>query len=566
MDSTEEAAPFPQTEVTCDYLIVGAGTACLAFVDTLVTLREDATFVIVDRNSGPGGHWTSAYSFVTLHQQSCCYGVRSLPLGKLDKNGKEVWDIHDRATGKEICEYYERVTENLKATGRVQTYFGANYEGESTGVSDSNANSNNYKDATAKITHIITTKDGRSINVKCTKVVQSESNVIVPSMRKGVPFPIDESVVRTISLNELPKHIGNNQQKYLVIGAGKSGIDAISYLLDCAKVHPDQITWIVSQSAWYWQIEAMVSKNPKPGKKFWKFLCDCFFDPLLKAKSADEAFLIMEEVAVMGRVDPDDEHFPRIFRGASLKISDMANLRSLQNVVKDKGRVTSITSNEVVFQDGAHSIPYSPSDTLVVDCMTADTYGYFSFEKDFKFFNPHKIRLGPQISVFNPSHTSTQVAFLEAEFSDSAAGDAAKNSFCYFVCSHELEALTPMQEFLLIYYCEIKTNDQFSNYLPYSKFVLGDRTDLLQPDHHGGILGLLWNAFGPNKMKSKADMYRKRIENGSYKDFPTHPMSGRSNVDFKNLDAVKRIKPKTASAFCCKNADAIDSKLHSILL
>ena len=593
MDSTEEAALFPETKVTCDYLIVGAGTACLSFVDTLVALREDATFVIVDRNSSPGGHWTSAYPFVTVHQPSCYYGVRSLPLGKLDKNGKELWDINDRATGKEVCEYYERVTENLKATGRVRTYFGANYEGEATDAAtgDANSNSNNYNDASAKITHAITTKDGQSINIKCTKVVQSETNVVVPSMRKGVPFPIDGSVVHTISSNELPNHIGNNQQKYMVIGAGKSGIDAICYLLDYAKVHPDQITWIVSQSAWYWQLDTMFP-NPKPGKKFWKALSNAFFDPFLKAKSADEAFLIMEKVGVMTRVDPDDEHFPRIFKGASLCFSEIMNLRSLENVVKNKGRVTSITSNEVVFQNGAHSIPFSPSDTLVVDCMTMDSYGYFNFENDFKFFNPHKIRLGPTTAVFNPSHTSTQVAFLEAEFSDSAAGDATKNSFCYFVSSRELQGLNYQQMYLLIYYCEFKTNMQFSKYLPYSKFVLGDRTDSIQPDHHGGILGLVWNALGPTKLKHKAETFMERIENGGYKDFPTHPMPGRSEVDPKKLKAVKRIKPTTAStksmtktnsestsgespprekkslrsAFCCKSVDAIISNVHSFFL
>jgi cation diffusion facilitator CzcD-associated flavoprotein CzcO len=37
--------------------------------------------VIVDRNHQPGGHWTTAYPFVRLHQPSAFYGVNSQPLG-----------------------------------------------------------------------------------------------------------------------------------------------------------------------------------------------------------------------------------------------------------------------------------------------------------------------------------------------------------------------------------------------------------------------------------------------------------------------------------------------------
>ena len=587
-DSTEDASPSSEAEVICDYLIVGAGTACLSFVDTLVSLRKDFTFVIVDRNSSPGGHWTKAYPFVTLHQPSCYYGVRSQHLGRLDKNGKEVWDINDRATGKEVCDYYERVIKNLKATGRVQTYFGANYEGEATGTAagDANSNSNNYNDASGKITHVITTKDGQSINIKCTKVVQSETNVVVPSMRKGVPFPIDESVLQTIPLNELPERIGNEKQKYMVIGAGKPGVDAINYLLEYAKVHPDQITWIISQSSWYLLLDGF-TPDIKPGKQFWKCVSKAFLEPFIKAKSADELFLIMEEAGIMARVDRNNGDVPQNFRGASLRHFELEAIRTVKNVVKNKGRVTSITSNEVIFQNGAHSIPFSPSDTLVVDCMTTESYGYFSFEKDFNYFNPHKIRLGPLTAIYNPSHTSTQVAFLEAEFSDTAAGDAMKNSFCYFVSGRELEERTHKQLYLMSYYCEIKTNMEFSKYMPYSTFVLSDRTDALQANHHGGLLAVLWHAFGPTRLKYKTDTFVGKIENGGYEDFPTHPMPQKNGVDPKKIEAAKRTKTttvssksmtktndksntgkkkKSSSAFCCRSANAIQANMHSFFL
>lgn len=39
----------------------------MSFVDTLIA-ESDATVVIVDCNHAPGGHWTTAYPYVRLHQ------------------------------------------------------------------------------------------------------------------------------------------------------------------------------------------------------------------------------------------------------------------------------------------------------------------------------------------------------------------------------------------------------------------------------------------------------------------------------------------------------------------
>ena len=63
--------------------------------------KKKVTIIIVDKNSSPGGHWTKSYPFVRLHQSSCSYGVNSMTLGKLEKDGKtEPYDMTDRATGK----------------------------------------------------------------------------------------------------------------------------------------------------------------------------------------------------------------------------------------------------------------------------------------------------------------------------------------------------------------------------------------------------------------------------------------------------------------------------------
>ena len=559
-------SPLPETIMTCDYLVVGAGTATLSFVDTLLSRRKDVTFIIVDRNSAPGGHWTTAYPFVQLHQPSCNYGVNSMPLSYLDKKGKEPMDQNERASGKQICEYYEKVVRKFEATGRVRTYFDANYEGEAKDVESNYRNSNNYNDPTAHITHTISDKNGQIIHIECTKIVRSETNVRVPSMRAGLPFPIDESVVKSIPLNDLPTNIGEKSahKKYFVIGGGKSGTDAIIYLITKGKIRHDQITWIVPRPAWY-LIRDKMQTTPKPGRIFWRDAAVLLFTPLLEANSAPEIFLNMEKLGVAQRVDTVDPHFPPVFKGASLNQPEMDELRKIpyENVVKNKGRVTSITANEVVFANGEHSIPFSPADTLVVDCTVENFYNYLAFEEDFQYFNPHKIRIGPLTSFLNTSHTSSQIGFLEAQYNDTSAGDEVKNSFMYFCRGSELSSSC---QFLPInYYAQLKTDIAFDNCPNYRKFVLASRTDRQQPNHHGGILGLLWAVFGPNKLHKKALDFVAKMENGGYAEFPTNPLPGRIPADAAKIRANMRnhlkSKKESKGSFKCISIKTIWEKI-----
>ena len=51
-----------------DYLVVGAGMVGMAFVDTILTKDAGVTVILVDQNAAAGGHWTTAYSHMRLHQ------------------------------------------------------------------------------------------------------------------------------------------------------------------------------------------------------------------------------------------------------------------------------------------------------------------------------------------------------------------------------------------------------------------------------------------------------------------------------------------------------------------
>lgn len=95
--------------IEATYLIVGAGATAIAFADTLVA-ETNKTAIIVDKYSRPGGHWTTAYSYVRLHQPSEYYGVNSRPLGHgvVDQVG---WNkgLLELACRDEVLAYYDAV-------------------------------------------------------------------------------------------------------------------------------------------------------------------------------------------------------------------------------------------------------------------------------------------------------------------------------------------------------------------------------------------------------------------------------------------------------------------------
>jgi hypothetical protein len=112
------------TVIDTDYLIVGAGAAGMAFADALIA-ECDSDVVMVDRRHCPGSHWNDAYRFVRIHQASANYGVNSRVLGKdlLDQTGPNA-GFYERATGVEICDYFQKVLDEvLLPSGKVR-FFG----------------------------------------------------------------------------------------------------------------------------------------------------------------------------------------------------------------------------------------------------------------------------------------------------------------------------------------------------------------------------------------------------------------------------------------------------------
>lgn len=550
-NTSADAATVPAAAASkvkeATYLVIGAGTAGLSFIDSILTLDASATVILVDRNSQPGGHWTKSYPFVRLHQTSCNYGVNSLPLSNIrDKKGNEKFDVHDLASGQEICEYYKTVVQQFRACGRVRIYFNCEYSKDDSG---------NYL-----VTNIDTNEVTR---VSCKKLVVVHSNVVVPSMRNGAPFPVDSSI-NYAPLNDLPTHIASKQfKKYVVIGAGKTGSDAITYLLR-SGVDQSAIQWIASRDIWYFVRDGVWEGYKSYRKDTMKLV-----DPLVECKTLLDAFLQYEKDGVMARLDTST--LPEVFKGATIDKSELAGFRSIKDIVR-LGRVTNITYDEIKLEKGTVPLPAPPADTLFVDCMAdfdGSFYGY-RIPEGFKVFEDNQINLGPAIVSYNVSCSSAIIAYIESAFADDSE---MRNNLLFFAEGDEFT--TDCNQFFSQFYYQNKTFAALGAHTPAMQFILNSRTNLDAPCHHYlGMPGFLWALFGPSQMAKKAAKFVERVESGDYPDCqncfgcagrklpdPNElKIKDKSNLK-SNYPPQKKLKPKSKLRLnCCAAVDVIEEK------
>jgi len=508
----------PQQLLECDYLVVGAGTAGMSFVDTIITENPDATVVLLDRNSQAGGHWTQAYPFVKLHQPSCFYGVNSLPLGKtfVSKHGniKERYDIHDRVSGAEIVDYYQTAIDQFVATGRVTCIFDCEYKrfDEQTGLHTAAIINNNDNN-----------DDNNNIfTVKCRKLVTVKTNVTVPSMRKPL-IPVADNV-HFVPVNEVPSCAeSGTYKKYIVFGNGKTGTDAILNLLEEHQIDESQITWVISRDVWYFLRDAM--------EDFYHSFD--IFRKMAEANSMKECYLTFEKEGMVGRLNTGigttNDVVPDVFKGPTIDNKELHTIRTISNIVR-MGRATSIEANTVVCEKG--SFDFSPEDTLLVDCMVDNLYGY-NFKEDFQIFEPNRINLGPLTLVFNVSMSSAHIAFLECALDkknknnknkknnktkNNTNNDDAKNKCCYFLRGPVYTLPNP-ENLIGMMYMQNKSVEALMQVKGGMKFFFESRANMMAPKHHkGGMTKLLWKTFGPTQMCQFDKKLANKVEAKGYSD------------------------------------------------
>lgn len=320
-----------------DYLVVGCGAAGMAFTDALLT-DSDADVVMVDRRHAPGGHWLDAYPFVRLHQPSAYYGVNSLPLGSeaIDQHGPDR-GFHERASAPEICAYYDRVMQRrLLPSGRVRHFPMCDYRGPNRIVSRVSG-------------------DGYEIKVR-RKVV--DGRYLEPSIPASCRPPFELAPeARCVPINELAR-MAEQADGYVIIGAGKTAIDACLWLLEVG-VSPGDIRWIKPREAWL-QNRTFAQGGELVGTLFEGFSLQV--EAAARATSLDDLFERLEATDQLLRVDERVQ--PTMFKAPTASTSEIEQLRRIEGVVR-LGRVRRLERDRIVLDEG--TIPTS-SRQLHVHC------------------------------------------------------------------------------------------------------------------------------------------------------------------------------------------------------
>jgi hypothetical protein len=370
-----------------DYLVVGCGASALSFID--VMLREsDATFTIVDRRHAPGGHWNDAYPFVRLHQPSAYYGVASRVLGRGEKDTSGFnQGYYELATGTEVTQYFHTLMRDVfLPSGRV-TYLPLS---EHVGAGE--------------VVHLLSGARKRvQIRKKLVDGTIFKTEIPLSHRRK---FRVGDGVT-CIPTNDLPR-IAPAHARFTVLGAGKTAIDSVSFLL-ANGVAPDAISWVIARDPWLANRAAF-----QPGMEFFAQTIGgvaAQFENCAAAESLEDLCKRQEASRLWLRLDQDV--WPTMQHGATVTETELEHLRSVRNVIR-LGHVQQLDAQQIVLTRGV--APSEPG-TLFIDC-TASALGD-SLNNLTPVFTPGVISL-QMVRIYQPTFSAAMIAHIEATISDEA--------------------------------------------------------------------------------------------------------------------------------------------------
>ena len=373
-----------------DYLVVGAGAMGMAFADSMVA-ETSARLVIVDRYHQPGGHWTTAYPYVRLHQPSAFYGVNSRKLGSdtIDRVG---WNagLYELATSGEVCAYFDQVMQQqFLPSGRVSYFPMSEYLGDGR----------------------FRTLGGQEmvVDVRRRVVDAAYMRVVVPSMRP--PAYAIAPGIACIPPNDLPRYRAD-YARYVIVGAGKTGMDAGLWLLRHG-ISAERLTWIMPRDSWL-----LDRASIQPGPEFVDDLRAGIarqIEAILGATSLDDLFDRLESSGRLLRFDPAVR--PTMYRCATVTRAELEQLRSIKHIVR-LGHVQRIESDAIVLDHG--TVSATPS-TLYIDC-TADG---LERRPPLVVFDRDRITL-QTVRGCQQVFSAAFIGHVEASYED----DATKNELC----------------------------------------------------------------------------------------------------------------------------------------
>jgi hypothetical protein len=388
--------------IETDYLVIGAGTAGLAFADSLLA-QSDAHITIVDRHGKPGGHWNDAYSFVALHQPSAFYGVNSSELGSRSKDvmgpNKGMYEL---ASGPEVVGYFDRVmNQKLLPSGRVGYHPMSNYLVDPAGQHQFES---------------ILSGERSLVKVRKKLVDATYYSPSVPSTHTP-KFKVADGV-RLVPPNALP-HLGhgptatNLPKQYVILGAGKTAMDAGVWLIN-AGADPQAIHWVVPRDSW------LVNRvTTQPGMEFFEEAIGGQanqMEAFAKASNTADLFARLEACGAVLRIHTD--RTPSMFHLATITPAEIEILRRIKNVIR-LGRVQAIEADALVLDQGR--VVMDAADTLFIDC----TASAVEARVDQPIFQGNKLLL-QLVRLPQPAFSAALVAYVEAHYDN----DAQKNKLC----------------------------------------------------------------------------------------------------------------------------------------
>lgn len=406
-------------EIETDYLVVGAGAVGMAFVDSILT-ETTSEIVMVDRRDKPGGHWNDAYPFVRLHQPSAFYGLnsRELSTGVVDESGLNK-GYHSLASGQEVVSYFDlAMQQRFLVSGRVRflPMSDASFDGT-----------------------ITSRLSGETVRVKARKIVDATySKMEIPSTHTR-SYAVAPGV-NCVPPNDLPR-VASPYSEYVVIGAGKTGMDACLWLLG-HDVDPDRIRWIMPRDAWL-----LNRASYQPGMEFFAACAQSIADQIesiAEATSIEEVFLHREACGDARRIDTSV--MPQVYHCAVVSDGELAELRRIKNIVR-LGHVTKIDSGEIVLERG--SIPTGAS-VLHIDCSAVGIPSV----PGVKVFDGDRITL-QWISTCWPSFSAALIGYIDSTFED----EDLKNRLCQPISPPTVPA-----DWLRMMAIQLANQKEWSNY------------------------------------------------------------------------------------------------------
>jgi len=315
--------------IITDYLVIGAGAAPLAFIDTLLQEMPAKKVILVDKKSAPGGHWNDDYDFVKLHQPSIVYGLSSKALeGSWMKLilMKAMLPWKHRASKAELLTYFGDFVDSKVVSGQIQYFPECVYDFDQEIGNGTDSITTTFTSLDGKIKHTVEIRDKliNGVNGEC----------IIPSLSPPT-FPVDERI-NLVTPNDLymmkmekQKNL-KKKRHFIVLGCGKTAMDSVVFMQTKLKIKPDDISWIIPNDVW------MLAREGSTPFQYTRALLEADGD---QAKAS----LAMEARGEFVRLDPNIT--PTRFRFPVIGKDELELMRNIKNIIR-RGRISSIVSRD----------------------------------------------------------------------------------------------------------------------------------------------------------------------------------------------------------------------------